>query len=50
MDIATVMQASNSLMRSLMTAEWVGARNEASEKKQVDSVQSFEAIVAKAFG
>jgi len=50
MDIATVMNASNSLMRSLMTAEWVGARDETSEKKQVDSVQSFEAIVARAFG
>ena len=50
MDIATVMNASNSLMQSLMTAEWVGARDETTDKKQVDSVQSFEAIVARAFG
>ena len=49
MDIATVMQASNSIMQSLMTSEWVGARDE-KDAKRVDSIASFEAVVARAFG
>ena len=48
MDMQTVMAASNSIMRSLMGSEWVGnVENE--PKPKVDSVTTFESIVAKAF-
>ena len=49
MDIATVVKASDSIMQSLLTSEWVGARDE-SDKSAVDSVATFEQVVARAFG
>lgn len=48
MDMQTVIEASNSLMKSLMGAEWVGNITDA--KPQGDSVTTFEATVAKVFG
>lgn len=50
MDIATVMEASNAIIRSLMTSEWIGAIDESTTKKQwKESIASFEEVVARAF-
>lgn len=48
MDIETVMSASNAIMQSLMTSEWVGAQESSQAKSS--SVQSFEQTVSRMFG
>lgn len=48
-DIATVMNASNSMLKSLLTSEWVGNIDE-KPVKSADSVKSFEDTVARMFG
>lgn len=47
--IEAAKNASDSIMRSLMTSEWVGMQNE-TKSKPTDSIATFESVVARAFG
>tara|TARA_R110000868_G_scaffold260927_1_gene519050 strand:+ start:6358 stop:6672 length:315 start_codon:yes stop_codon:yes gene_type:complete len=46
--IEAVMNASNAIMQTLMTSEWVGIK-EVESKKNVDSIKTFEDVVSRMF-